>query len=60
MSEYGYELHPTYEDRVNLTDDLEVRYWVDKFGVSEDELRRAVHEVGRRSDVVAHALRNVA
>lgn len=60
MSEYGYELHPTDQSRINLTDDHEVPYWLDKFGVSEDELRRAVHEVGLKSDEVEHELRNVA
>lgn len=32
--------------RVNLSEDSEVEYWTDRFGVSEDELRQAVREAG--------------
>jgi hypothetical protein len=32
--------------RVNLSEDSEVEYWTDRFGVSEKELRKAVREAG--------------
>jgi len=32
--------------RVNLSDESEVEYWTDRFGVSEKELRKAVREAG--------------
>lgn len=32
--------------RVNLSEDSEVEYWTDRFGVSEEELRKAVREAG--------------
>jgi DNA polymerase III delta prime subunit len=32
--------------RVNLSDDSEIEYWTERFGVSEDELRKAVREAG--------------
>ncbi len=32
--------------RINLSEDYEVRDWAKKFGVSEDELRKAVGAVG--------------
>lgn len=32
--------------RVNLSDDGEVEYWTERFGVSENELRKAVREAG--------------
>jgi hypothetical protein len=32
--------------RVNLSDDGEVEYWTERFGVSESELREAVREAG--------------
>lgn len=35
----------------------EVRYWTEKFGVSEDELRRAVEQVGNSVAEVEKRLR---
>lgn len=32
--------------RVNLSEESEVEYWTDRFGVSEEELRQAVREAG--------------
>ena len=43
--------------RINLSEDYEVRYWTDKFGVSKSQLEDAVREVGASSDVVEAALR---
>ena len=41
--------------RVNVEQEHERRYWSDKFGVSESELRRAVDEVGvQAADVEKH------
>ena len=41
--------------RINLSQDFEVRDWAKKFGVSEDELRKAVGAVGSdASKVEAH------
>lgn len=33
-------------DRVNLSDDDEVKYWTERLGVSKDKLSAAVREVG--------------
>ena len=33
-------------DRVNVHENYEVEYWSNKFGVSPDQLRRAVAAVG--------------
>ncbi|MBA3479571.1 MAG: DUF3606 domain-containing protein [Lautropia sp.] len=41
--------------RINLSEDYEVRDWAKKFGVSEDELRKAVGAVGNdAAKVEAH------
>jgi hypothetical protein len=32
--------------RINVEQDHEVQYWADKFGVSRDEIRRAVKAAG--------------
>ncbi len=38
--------------RINVNQDYEVRDWAKKFGVSPDELKRAVQAVGDRADEV--------
>jgi len=32
--------------RINTSEDYEVRYWSEKFGVSQDRLKAAVKKVG--------------
>ena len=39
--------------RINVYDDYELRFWSKKFGVSPNELRRAVSKVGSFADDVA-------
>jgi hypothetical protein len=36
-------------DRISTSEDYEVRYWADKFGVSHEELKNAVKESGSNS-----------
>jgi uncharacterized protein (DUF4415 family) len=36
----------TDRDRVNMNDDWEVRYWTKKFGVTKEDLGKAVRQVG--------------
>jgi hypothetical protein len=36
-------------DRINTSEDYEVRYWAEKFGVSHDELKQAVKDSGSNS-----------
>jgi len=42
---------------IALGEDHEVRYWTQKFGVSEAELRRVVEQVGNSAAEVEKALR---
>ena len=42
---------------ININEPSEVRYWTERFGVSEDELRRAVEQVGNSVDEVEKRLR---
>jgi hypothetical protein len=42
--------------RVNIEEDYERRYWSEKFGVSQDELMKAVDEVGNSAKAVARQL----
>jgi hypothetical protein len=42
-------------DRINVSEDHELRYWTQKFGVSQDELKSAVQKVGPMAkDVQQH------
>jgi len=36
-------------DRINTSEDYEIRYWAEKFGVSHDELKQAVKDSGSNS-----------
>ncbi len=39
-----------------MSEDYEVAYWTNKFGVSREELQEAVNAVGNGSDAVARHL----
>lgn len=43
--------------RINVNQEHELSHWSQKFGVSHDELRRAVQEVGPMADAVEQHLR---
>lgn len=49
---------PADRTRVNVNEDYEARYWANKWGVSEDELRDAVRRVGVMADDVERALKH--
>jgi len=42
--------------KINIHEDYELRYWKTKFGVSEQQLKDAVHKVGSSAEKVAKAL----
>lgn len=42
--------------RINVNEPHEVRYWGQRFGVSEDELRAAVATIGPMADAVRQHL----
>jgi len=44
-------------DRINLTEDYEVRDWAESLGVSQDRLREAVDAVGNSADRVRDYLK---
>ena len=43
-------------DRINVNEDWELRKWSRPFGVSPEELKRAVQQVGDRADAVRQHL----
>ena len=44
-------------DRIDMSDPDEVRNWTKSFGVSKEELQRAVEAVGNTADKVRQHLR---
>ena len=47
---------PQDSSRISLSEDWEVDYWTERFGVSRDRLRAAVQEVGNGADAVGRYL----
>lgn len=43
---------PRDSSRINLSENYEVRYWTEALGVSEEELRQAVHAAGSSAKAV--------
>jgi hypothetical protein len=58
MSDNLNDRGPADRTRVNVNEDYEARYWAEKWGVSEDELRAAVDRVGVMADDVERALKH--
>lgn len=48
---------PQDRARVSMEQDHEVRYWTEKFGVSQRQLQEAVDAVGNSADAVENYLR---
>jgi len=48
---------PQDRSRINLSEDYEVRYWTEKFGISKAQLEAAVRKVGASADAVEMELR---
>ena len=57
MSDDTSKRGPADRSRINVNEDYEVRYWSEKFGVSEEQLRAAVARAGAMADDVERALR---
>ncbi len=49
---------PLDSRRVNIHEDHEVKYWTKEFGVSKEELKMAVMEVGTSAEAVKKYLKN--
>ena len=43
--------------RININQEHEVRHWAEKFGVSAEELRNAIHAVGDHAERVREHLK---
>lgn len=46
MSDNKQKTGPQDSSRINTSEDYEVRYWTEKFGVTADKLKEAVRNVG--------------
>jgi hypothetical protein len=49
---------PRDRSRIDVHQSHELRYWSQKFGVTEDELRKAVADVGPMADAVEKRLKS--
>lgn len=47
---------PQDRSRVNTSEDYELRYWSEKWGVSPEQVKAAVAKVGNSADAVARQL----
>lgn len=57
MSDNKSNIGSPDRDRINLTEDYEVRYWANKFGVSREELKKVVRQVGDNPQAVEDYLK---
>ncbi len=57
MSDDTSKRGPADRQRVNVQEDYEVRYWTEKWNVSEERLRQAVAAAGVMADDVEAWLR---
>jgi hypothetical protein len=48
---------PQDASRISLSEDYEVRYWTQKFCISEERLREAVKAAGNSADAVERHLK---
>jgi hypothetical protein len=48
---------PQDRSRISMSEDYEVEYWTNKFGVSRDELQKAVDAVGNGASAVEKHLK---
>lgn len=48
---------PQDRSRISMSEDYEVEYWTNQFGVSRDELQKAVDAVGSSASAVEQHLK---
>jgi len=57
MADDSTKRGPRDRTRIDLDEEYEVRYWMQELGVTEEELRHAVHTAGVMIDDVREQLR---
>ena len=60
MSDDLNDRGPRDRNRINISEEWEIRWWGIKFGVTEDQLRRAVDTVGPTTAEVERHLKEAA
>ena len=60
MSDDTSKRGPQDRNRISLSEDYEVKYWSEKFGVTQQQLRDAVKKVGNSAAAVENELKRVA
>lgn len=57
MADDRTQAGPQDRTRINVHEDYELRYWSEKFGVSQDKLKEAVAAVGVSASAVESHLK---
>jgi hypothetical protein len=57
MSDNKRNIGSPDKGRISLSEDYEVRYWANKFGVSRDQLKKVVRQVGDNPQAVEDYLK---
>jgi hypothetical protein len=57
MSDDKSKKGPQDRNRINLSEEYEVRYWSEKFRVTPERLRQAVQKVGNSAQAVEQELK---
>jgi hypothetical protein len=60
MSDDTSKRGPRDSSRINMNENYEVRYWTDKFGVTAEQLAKAVQRAGSMANDVEAELKNHA
>jgi len=58
MPDNKQKVAPQDGARVNVNEDYEVKYWCNKFGCTEEQLKKAVESVGVSKDKVSEYLQS--
>lgn len=58
MSDNLQNRGPQDASKINLSEKWELKYWSEKFGISEEKLRNTVKEVGNSAAKVAAHLKH--
>lgn len=58
MSDDKSKTGPQDRSKINLSEDYEVKYWTEKFGITKEALTAAVKAAGSSADAVKNHLQH--
>jgi Protein of unknown function (DUF3606) len=60
MADDPMKKRPQDSSRININERLELQYWADRFGVTQERVRQAVEKVGNSAEAVEREIKRVA